>query len=79
MTQEDKESLRELMTSDIWPAVVRMCETLTRKQADALLRYNLEQGEQGLLILKARLDGAEGLLEGIRRAKRELLKEQKDA
>lgn len=72
MTGEQKEIVRELTESDAWEAVIAYCESLTKRQAEAVVNYNLNQGPRGLLILKANLDGAKTLLTGIKNAKREL-------
>lgn len=76
LTQEDKEVLRDLATSDMWKAIENYCRVIVYNHEQALLNFNAAPGDNMLFMLKARLDGAKSVLSGIENVKR-LLKEKK--
>lgn len=77
LTEDDKDILRD-MADEQYQVVVRITQLLVQKQEEALLSYTLTKDHQEFILLKARLDGAKILANGISRAKRELTKEKSD-
>ena len=75
LTEDQKDTLREI-SSEQYETVLTLVQLLIRNQELSVLSYNIAKDQQGLVLLRAQLDGAKILADGIRRAKRELTKEK---
>jgi len=58
LTTEEREELANLMQSSGWPALVKVLEGYAQNHKDAVMKYNLTDGPEGLVIAKARAEGA---------------------
>lgn len=72
LNQEHEELLRDLMQTDAWPAVLNVAELIVQRQALAVLKHDLNQGSRGLIILKARHEGAQALVAALHSLKKDL-------
>jgi hypothetical protein len=67
--------LTDLMQSEGWKDLIILCESLERKQAEAVLNYNITKGPDELMLLKAQLDGARLIIAGLKRERARRIKE----
>jgi hypothetical protein len=72
LNEDDKDQLKELMLSESWKSVKKLCEVLVDKQASVVLTCSVEE----LTSARARYDGALLLYAGLDAAKRQLTKEK---
>ncbi len=75
LTIDEKEHLAEFLTSDAWPALLKLIENMVENQGSKVLTYNLASGPEGLVAEKARHEGAQRLFSAIQTIK----KQHKDA
>lgn len=75
LTEDQRDVLREI-NEEQYKVVLEVVQLLIRKQEYSVLSYNIAKDPQGLVLLRAQLDGARILADGIGRAKRELTKEK---
>lgn len=61
LTVDEIESLDALFESGGWNSLCKVVEQLTKDFDNRVLSYNLEEGPQGLMIAKARAEGASTL------------------
>ena len=61
LTIEEKESLIEFLTSPAWPALLKEVDRLATQLEASVMKYDLERGDRGLVIERARADGARKL------------------
>lgn len=61
LTTEEKESLSDFLSSEAWPALLKTIENLVENIDSNVMKYNLNQGDRGLTIEKARSEGAHQL------------------
>lgn len=69
LTLEEKEAIEELTQSALWMPLLRKAEELLHDIEQNLVRYNLANGSEGLVLEKARAEGAAKLLEKIKALK----------
>lgn len=65
LNQEEKDELLALMTSSGWDVLVKVLENLKSRPAKRVLSYNLSDGPEGLVIEKARSEGARDVVDGV--------------
>jgi hypothetical protein len=61
LTVDEKEALGDFMTSEAWPALLKLVDELVENIDSNVMKYNLNQGDRGLTIEKARSEGAHQL------------------
>lgn len=71
LTVDEKELLGDFLTSGAWPALLKLIENLVENQGSKTLTYNLDSGPEGLVIEKARFEGAQRLFLAIQSIKRQ--------
>lgn len=76
LSQEELESLSELMVSDYWPVVQKIVQFPVTKMETAVISYDLSQGVDGLVRRKAQLDGARAVAAFIEQLKRKRKKDE---
>lgn len=75
LTVDEKEALQALVDSSSWIALCKLVEQLTKDFDNRVLSYNLEEGPQGLMIAKARAEGATTLYRRITEVKGKMKKQ----
>lgn len=75
LTPEQKEVLQD-MTSEQWAVISAVAHLVLSNLEQAVLRTDIAQGSRGLVLAKARLDGACSIIKGIEQAKVQLVKEK---
>lgn len=58
LTVDEREELANMMQSAGWPVLIKVLEALAQNHKDAVMKYNLTDGPEGLVIKKARAEGA---------------------
>jgi hypothetical protein len=71
LTADEKDALGDMLTSEAWPAILKLIENLVENQGSKCLTYNLDSGPEGLVIEKARFEGAQRLFLGIQSIKKQ--------
>lgn len=66
---DEKEQLGDFLTSPAWPALLKLIENIVENQSSKTLTYNLDNGPNGLVIEKARFEGAQRLFTAIQTIK----------
>lgn len=72
LTQDEKETVTELMVSEQWKVVIKLCGLLAARQGEALL--SSPASPDALLAAKHQYDGAMKLIKSLDAAKRQLTK-----
>ncbi len=67
---EEKEVLGEFLTSAAWPALLTLIDNLAEKLDSNVMKYNLDLGDRGLVIERARADGSRKLQLAIQNIKK---------
>lgn len=75
MTNDQRELL-QVMDGDQWRAVEALLQQISTRFAEAVLKTSIQNGSREITLAKAKLEGAQGLIDGMVRAKRELTKEK---
>lgn len=65
LNQEEKDELLALFTSAGWEVMVKVLRHQEQRQRDRVMSYNLNDGPEGLVIEKARAEGAMSLVKGM--------------
>jgi len=65
LNQEEKDELLALFTSSGWEVLVKAMRFQEKRQLDRVMAYNLKDGPEGLVIEKARAEGAVSIIKGI--------------
>jgi hypothetical protein len=73
-TYEEELALTEILLSDSWSLITKLVEFLAGSQSESVLKYNLDDGPDGLIIAKARHEGAQALLQRVKQYKVEARK-----
>jgi hypothetical protein len=68
---EERESLAEFMTSPAWNGLLKLIENLAERIDSGVMKYNLDNGDRGLVIERARADGSRKLQLAITNLKKE--------
>ena len=76
---DDSEALEELLTSHGWVPLLKVVTMLVQEQEQNVIRYNLKDGPDGLVIEKARTEGAHALKRRLIDLKDEVLKRKTKA
>lgn len=66
LSEENREALGDLKTHEGVKVLIAVMEHLVAKQGQTLLSYSLEEGEKGLLIEKAKYEGAVSLVRNLK-------------
>jgi hypothetical protein len=74
---EEDLRLTDLIYSDAWPVVIKVIKSLAENQKEAVLKYSLHDGPEGLIITKARYEGAQALVDKVSRFKADLEKRKR--
>lgn len=61
LTVDEKEALGDFLTSGAWPALLKEIDSLVENIDSNVMKYNLDSGDRGLTIEKARSEGAHKL------------------
>lgn len=77
LTSSERDDLQSLLLDDGYLVLLKVIESNLRDIEARVLTYNLESGPEGLVIEKARAEGAAKLFVRIRELKTELLKKSK--
>lgn len=73
---DDQEALEELLTSHGWEPLLKVIALLAHDQEQNVIRYDLNQGPEGLVIAKARAEGANLMKLRIKEIKDEVKKQK---
>lgn len=65
LNQDEKEELLALMTSSGWDVLKKVLNHQAERFAHRVMAYSLKDGPEGLVIEKARAEGARQAVEGI--------------
>lgn len=65
MSLDDQEAVVSLMSSDGWPALVKLMSHIEDRYIKNVLGYNLNKGPEGLVIEKARHEGIESFISNL--------------
>lgn len=63
---DEKENLLALMQSAGWKPLLKILDQLEQNQKNRVLNYSLTDGPEGLVIEKARAEGAKTLVRAIK-------------
>lgn len=74
LSHEESDDLREIVDGHGWPTFLKAMEQLAFDIDADVLRYNLTNGPDGLVITKARSEGARALQQAITKIKEHMLK-----
>lgn len=69
LTTDEKEALSDFYSSDAWPALLKEIERLAEGIDSSVMKYNIDQGDRGLVIERARADGSRKLQLAIKNLK----------
>ena len=72
LTQDEKEVVAEIMVSEQWKVVIKLCGILANRQGEALL--SSPATPDALMAAKHQYDGAMKLIKALDAAKRQLTK-----
>jgi hypothetical protein len=71
LTIDEKEALGDFLTSEAWPALLKLIDNLVENIDSNVMKYNLSQGDRGLTIEKAKSEGAHQLCVAIKAIKKQ--------
>lgn len=58
LTQEEKELIQGMMSSDEWKVIEKLCDMAVEEQQVEVLTTSINDGSREIVIRKARLEGA---------------------
>jgi len=67
--------LRDLVASPTWEAVITLLEVGAERQLSKMLKCSISAGDRELVLAKARLEGAETMIQFVESIKKEMMKE----
>ena len=76
LNSDEQDLLESLVLSDSWPVVLKLLDSLIEDQARTVLNYVLEDKPEGLILAKAKYDGACKLARSVQQLKKVYLKKQ---
>lgn len=76
LTFEEREDLVQFLGTDAWDAFCKVLSFIEQKHINKVLKYHLNDGPEGLLIEKARVEGVQHLIRDINEYRKRLIKEQ---
>jgi hypothetical protein len=76
LNQEERELLAEFLRHEGWGALLKVVDALCADQDNSVLKYSLSDGPEGLVIAKARTEGARTLQRDISQVKERFLNKQ---
>lgn len=77
LNMDDQEALEELLMSHGWGPLLKVVDVLVREQEQNVMRYNLKDGPDGLVIAKAQTEGAYTMKRRLNELKDEVFKRKR--
>ena len=74
LTLDEQELLQTVLDLPGWKVALKVAEGCLKDIEKSVINYNLAEGPEGLMILKARAEGAKKLLGEMQKFKNEFLK-----
>jgi len=65
LSLDQQEELRQVFTHSGWKPFVTLMESALKRQQETVLKYNLDEGPEKLVIAKARAEGAKNFMDAI--------------
>lgn len=65
LSLDEKENLQQLFTHSGWKPFLTLLESALKRQQESVLKYNLDDGPEKLVIAKARAEGAKNFMEAV--------------
>jgi hypothetical protein len=73
---DEQELAKDALDSDSWPVILKLIEDMAKRFESKVMSYNLSEGPDGLVIEKARAEGARALFTDVKTLKAKLFKKE---